>query len=103
MNYFLFVLNHAMLSQRITPQKRLMALFRGQKCSNTDPDQPEIVELPFSSSSSSSSSSSNLFQSQRSLKSQLKQKQSMLTIIFTGNRKKRSDQCSLQVYFSPYE
>ena len=34
----------------------------------------------------SSSSSSNLFQSQRSLKSQLKQKQSMLTIIFTGNR-----------------
>ena len=33
-----------------------------------------------------SSSSSNLFQSQRSLKSQLKQKQSMLTIIFTGNR-----------------
>ena len=36
--------------------------------------------------SSSSSSSSNLFQSQRSLKSQLKQKQSMLTIIFTGNR-----------------
>ena len=29
---------------------------------------------------------SNLFQSQRSLKSQLKQKQSMLTIIFTGNR-----------------
>ena len=31
-------------------------------------------------------SSSNLFQSQRSLKSQLKQKQSMLTIIFTGNR-----------------
>ena len=36
--------------------------------------------------SSSSSSSSNLFQSQRSLKSQLKQKQSMLTIIFAGNR-----------------
>ena len=34
----------------------------------------------------SSSSSSNLFQSQRSLKSQLKQKQSMLTIVFTGNR-----------------
>ena len=32
------------------------------------------------------SSSSSLFQSQRSLKSQLKQKQSMLTIIFTGNK-----------------
>ena len=49
------------------------------------------VEMVFSTSirpeiSSSSSSSSNLFQSQRSLKSQLKQKQSMLTIIFTGNR-----------------
>ena len=35
---------------------------------------------------SSSSSSSNFFQSQRSLKSQLKQKQSMLMIIFTRNR-----------------
>ena len=34
----------------------------------------------------SSSSSSSLFQSQRSLKSQLNRKQSMLTIISTGNR-----------------
>ena len=34
----------------------------------------------------SSSSSSSLFQSQRSLKSQLNRKRSMLTIIFTGNR-----------------
>ena len=33
-----------------------------------------------------SSSSSSLFQSQRSLKSQLNRKQSMLTIISTGNR-----------------
>ena len=31
-------------------------------------------------------SSSSLFQSQRSLKSQLNRKQSMLTIISTGNR-----------------
>ena len=39
-----------------------------------------------SQNSSSSSTVVVLFQSQRSLKSQLKQKQSMLTIIFTGNR-----------------
>ena len=38
------------------------------------------------SSSSSSSNSNSLFQSQRSLKSQLNRKQSMLTIASTGNR-----------------
>ena len=43
----LFVVpNHAMLSQRNTPQKRLMALFKGQTCATIDLDQPQMMELP---------------------------------------------------------
>ena len=60
--------------------------------SRLDPETTEdqftaFVESQFgSANSSNSSSSSSLFQSQRSLKSQLNRKQSMLTIISTGNR-----------------
>ena len=46
----------------------------------------ETVMFSVASSFYFKQSSSNLFQSQRSLKSQLNRQQSMLTIVFTGNR-----------------
>ena len=71
-------MSNAQIFGQISDQNALFLMERGAV--------GRIIFVVFLLVDSSSSSSSNLFQSQRSLKSQLKQKQSMLTIIFTGNR-----------------